>query len=95
MNDLEQFIREIVNAKNSTIPADVEQELVAEMLNRLINQINRDLINALPESTVDAVNYALDKNDMNQVQDLIAQSGVNQQAIMARTMLNFRQQYLG
>ncbi|MDO4870598.1 MAG: hypothetical protein Q3996_00665 [Candidatus Saccharibacteria bacterium] len=96
MDQLEQFIREIIKIKNTTLDAETEQELVEEMVDRLTNQINRDIINALPEEMVTEINQLMDNNEeSDKVWEVIERSGIDQQAIIARTMINFRQQYLG
>lgn len=96
MDQLEQFVREIIQAKNTTLDAETEQGMVEEMVERLTNQINRDIINAMPEEMVDEMNQIMDtSDDMSKVWEVVDRSGINQQAIIARTMINFRQQYLG
>ncbi len=96
MDQLEQFVREIIKTKNTTLDTETEQELTREMVERLTNQINRDIINALPEEMVDEINHAMDSGQSPAiVWEVVERSGINQQAIIARTMINFRQQYLG
>jgi len=45
---------------------------------------------------VDEINHAMDSGQSPAiVWEVVERSGINQQAIIARTMINFRQQYLG
>lgn len=97
MDQLDQFIKEIIDAKNLPgITDDAKAGLLEEMRDGLMDKINRALIEALPESKIGEFNQLFDTPDVSdeQVQMFIEQSGVDTQKITAQTMLQFRSLYL-
>ena len=94
---LSKFINDIIDAKNfKTLDGDVRQQLEQDMKNRLLDQIDRAVLGALPENKIDGFNDLLDRNASQQeVQQYIANSGVDTKKITLETMLRFRSLYLG
>lgn len=97
MDQLDTFIREIIDAKNLPgLTEEAKSGLLEEMRERLLDQINRALINALPEDKVAEFSTLLDDETISddEVQNFIATSGVDVEKVTAKTMLAFRDLYL-
>ena len=94
---LSKFISEIIDAKGyKTLDSDVRRQLEQDLKNRLLDQIDRAVLEALPENKIDGFNDLLDRNASQQeVQQYIANSGVDTKKITLETMLRFRSLYLG
>lgn len=94
---LSKFISDIIDAKGyKTLDSDVRRQLEQDLKNRLIDQINRAVLEALPENKIDGFNDLLDRGASQQeVQQYIATSGVDAKKITLETMLRFRSLYLG
>ena len=94
---LSKFINDIIDAKNfKTLDSDVRRQLEQDLKNRLLDQIDRAVLGALPENKIDGFNDLLDRNASQQeIQQYIANSGVDTKKITLETMLRFRSLYLG
>lgn len=94
---LSKFINDIIDAKNfKTLDGDVRRQLEQDLKNKLLDQIDRAVLGALPENKIDGFNDLLDRNASQQeVQQYIANSGVDTKKITLETMLRFRSLYLG
>lgn len=94
---LSKFINDIIDAKNfKTLDGDVRRQLEQDLKNRLLDQIDRAVLEAVPEDKIDGFNDLLDRNASQQeVQQYIANSGVDTKKITLETMLRFRSLYLG
>lgn len=94
---LSKFISDIIDAKGyKTLDSDVRRQLEEDLKNRLLDQINRAVLEALPENKIDGFNDLLDRGASQQeVQQYIATSGVDTKKITLETMLRFRSLYLG
>lgn len=97
MDNVEQFIEQLLVDKGITdLDPDVKKELKTQMLQELMNQIDRAAINALPEDK--AVELAKNLDDPlytnEQASEFIAKSGIDLQQISLQTMMQFRNFYL-
>lgn len=94
---LSKFISDIIDAKGyKTLDSDVRRQLEQDLKNRLLDQIDRAVLEALPENKIDGFNDLLDRGASQQeVQQYIATSGVDTEKITLETMLRFRSLYLG
>mgnify|MGYP000899433036 FL=1 len=94
---LSKFISDIIDAKGyKTLDSDVRRQLEQDLKNKLLDQIDRAVLRALPENKIDGFNDLLDRNASQQeVQQYIANSGVDTKKITLETMLRFRSFYLG
>lgn len=94
---LSKFINDIIDAKNfKTLDSDVRQQLEQDLKNKLLDQIDRAVLGALPENKIDGFNELLDRDASKQeIQQYVATSGVNTKKITLETMLRFRSLYLG
>jgi len=96
-DDLDKFINEILTTKGLSLPnEEVRLQLVADLKKRLIEQINRALISALPGDKIDKLNEMLDSGDSNEIdfQNFIESSEIDVKNITVKTMLKFRGLYL-
>ena len=97
MDQLDAFIKEIIDTKQLPgITEEAKAGLVEEMRDRLFDQINRALIEAIPEDKVEALSQLLDGDDLDdaQIQAFVASSGVNVEEVTAKAMIAFRALYL-
>lgn len=97
-NEIDQFVRDILEAKElSGIDDTVREQLVKDLKQRLLDQINRALIDALPDEKIDDFSDMLDNPEVSDqmVQDFMVASGVDLKRVTIRTMLTFRDIYLG
>lgn len=94
---ISKFISDIIDAKGyKTLDSDVRRQLEQDLKNRLLDQIDRAVLGALPENKIDGFNDLLDRGASQQeVQQYIATSGVDTKKITLETMLRFRSLYLG
>ena len=94
---LSKFISDIIDAKGyKTLDSEVRRQLEQDLKNRLLDQIDRAVLEALPENKIDGFNDLLDRGASQQeVQQYIATSGVDTKKITLETMLRFRSLYLG
>lgn len=97
MNSLEQFIDKLIQDKNlpPTDPA-VLTELKYDLMQRLMDQIDRAAIEALPEEKAVELSGLLDKPEFGEEQltQFMQNSGVDMQKVALETMLTFRALYL-
>ncbi len=97
MDTLDTFIDEIIEAKNlSGITEDGKAAIRDEMRDRILDLINRSLIEALPEDKVSGFSELLDKEGLTQeeVQSYILSSGVNVEQVTQQVLVTFRDSYL-
>lgn len=97
MDQLDTFISSIIDAKQLPgITEEAKIDLIAEMKERLLDLIDRALIEALPEDKVDALT-ALAENEATtdeELQQFVANSGVNVEEVTAQTLAQFKDLYL-
>lgn len=97
-NALGEFINQLLDEKQlSGVTDDVREQLVEDLSEKLLDQINRAVIDEFSDTQVDEFNALLDTPDVDdqKIQTFIASSGVNVQTVAGRTMLRFRELYLG
>ncbi len=97
MDNVEQFIDQLIDEKDLNLEDDVRQELKVDMINRLLDQIDKASINALPEDKAIELADKLDDPDFTdeQVSEFIKESGVDLERVALETMMQFRLLYLG
>lgn len=94
----EQFVSELLDSKawGDRVDQDGRKQLEEDLKGRLLDQIDRAVIDALPEDQVDGLNELLDREAPDEeVHEYIANSGVDVQGITMQVMLRFRELYLG
>lgn len=99
MNDpFTTFIKEMLSTKawSQQVDDEVKAQLESDLGLQLMDQIDRAVIEALPEDKVDGLNELLDREaPEEEIQQYVATSGIDVQRITTETMLRFRDLYLG
>ncbi|MBQ8985275.1 hypothetical protein IJ076_01820 [Candidatus Saccharibacteria bacterium] len=97
MQNIDNFIENLIDEKGLSVEPDIKDELKAEMKERLMDQINRAAINALSAEKADELAKKIDEPDFTneKMTEFMMNSGVNLQEIALETMLKFRSFYLG
>ena len=98
MGNVEQFIDQLITDKGvSGLTDEVRAELRKDLLQRLADQIDRAVINALPEDKAIELSEKIDDESFgdDQINEFISNSGVDIQRISLETMVKFRELYLG
>ena len=97
MDNVEQFIDQLIDEKDLNLEDDVRQELKVDMINRLLDQIHAASINALPEDKVIELADKLDDPDFSDddLTEFMRNSGVDLEKVALETMVQFRLLYLG
>lgn len=96
-DELDRFINEMLDAKKlSGITDEVRAQLVTDLKQRLYDQINRALIDALPEGKMDEFERLLDDPNLDDgsIQQFIVNSGVDVKRVTTTTMLRFYDLYV-
>lgn len=97
MQNVDEFIEQLLTDKGITdVEPEIRQELVAEMKERLMDQINKAAIMQLSEEkAAELAEKVDDPNFTNeQMTEFMQNSGVNLTEIALDTMLKFRNFYL-
>lgn len=96
-SELTIFINQLLDEKGvAGLDSEVREQLVSDLEARLTDQINRALVNALPESKLTEFTQLVDSHKSDQeVQEFLKANGVDTQAVTTDTMLTFKQAYLG
>ena len=95
MENFEIFVLDMIKARGINIDDPiVRDEFMRTVSNRLMNQINRNIMSALPDHIIDEISLLADQGKMEEIQEIINKSGIDQQAIITRTMIEFRKRYL-
>ena len=97
MENVEKFIDQLIDEKGLGVEGDVRKQLKLDMMERLLDQIDRASINALPEDKAIELADKLDDENFTdeQVADFMNDSGVDLERVALETMLQFRLLYLG
>lgn len=97
MDNLDKFINDILEEKKlSGVDNEVRKQLALDMKKRLLDQIDRAVINDLTNEQAKQLTNMIDAGaDDAEIQKFIVDSGVDTKTVTARTMLRFRDLYLG
>ena len=96
-NELTIFINQILEQKGITgLDSSVHKQLVDDLEKRLLDQINRAIVEAIPSEKLQEFETLVSsgKGD-EQVQDFFSKNGVDTQKIATETMVHFKNLYLG
>jgi len=96
-DEFDKFIADILDQKDLPgVTPEVRTQLQADLKQRLIDQINAALIDALTDEQAAEFNTLLDDPNFDDTaaQQFMAKSGVDLQKVAASTMLRFRDLYL-
>lgn len=97
MESVEQFVDQLIDEKELGVEGDVRTALKMDMMERLLDQIDKAAINALPEDKAIELADKLDDENFSdeQVTAFMRDSGLDLERIALETMLQFRLLYLG
>lgn len=98
MGQVVQFVDQIITDKGiSGLTDEVRVTLREDLVQRLMTQIDRAVIDALPEEKAIELSQKVDDENFGDeaVQEFVRGSGVDVQRIALETMLTFRDLYLG
>ena len=98
MQNIDDFIESLLKDKGITdIEPEVKATLKADMKQKLLDQIDRAAVQALPENKAEELAKLVDQPDFDneKMTKFIQDSGVNLTEVAAETMLKFRSFYLG
>ena len=98
MQNVDEFIESLLNDKGITdIDPEIKEDLKADMKKRLLDQIDRAAIQALPEDKAVELAKLVEQPDFTneKMTEFMQKSGVNLTEVVADTMLKFRGFYLG
>lgn len=96
-DELDIFIHGLLEDKQlSGLDEDVRAQLVSDLKGRLLTQIDRAVVDALPSEKIEAFNELLDQPgvDDTQIHGFIQESGVDIKKVTLQTMIRFRDLYL-
>lgn len=96
--ELDNFINSIIDEKGLTgLTEDSRKTVVNELKGALIEQINRAILMELPDEKLDELNNLMDTEGFGDtdMQNFIANSGVDINKITTETMIKFKAFYLG
>lgn len=95
---LTPFVDDLLRQKNlSGMTEEVFAQLRRDLASDLRQQIDRALIEALPDDKLDEFNALIGNSETTeeQLQQFMVDSGIDSVTIIARTMTRFRDYYLG
>ena len=97
MQNIDEFIESLLNDKGIEVEPEIREELKADMKAKLLDQIDRAVIQALPEDkAAELATKVEDPNFTNEdMTKFVQDSGVNLTEVALETMLKFRNFYLG
>ena len=98
MDDIDSFIDNLITEKNLRgLTPEGRTQVASELKATITEQINRAILNQLPDEKLDELNDLLDRGDMNEakMQEFLMNSGVDIAKVTTETLLYFRAFYLG
>ena len=96
-DELGRFVDEMISQNNLTsLTGELREQLVADLRERLNDQINRALIEAMPEDTVNTFIELMDNPDTTDesLQKFVVDSGIDVRRITTETMTRFYNLYV-
>jgi hypothetical protein len=96
--EVDQFINQIIDEKGiKGLTPEARETVVGEMKSALMTQINRAILMELPDEKLDELNNLMDTEGFGDadMQNFIANSGVDINKITTETMIKFKAFYLG
>lgn len=95
-SELTVFINQILDQKGLTgVDLKVREQLVSDLEARLMDQINRAIVNAVPEEKMDEFERLASDAKDEDIQKFLVDNGVDTQKIASAVMILFKDAYLG
>lgn len=89
------FVEKLVEHKfPHGLEDEVKQQLVDDLLVRLEDQLNREMLNSLNDEQTLKLEHLIDTNQIDKIQDFLYKEGVNVQSLVAKVMAEFQAGYL-
>jgi hypothetical protein len=91
------FVKEMLDSKqwSEHVDDEVRAQLEQDLRTRLMDQIDRAIVEQIPEDKIDGLNELLDREvSEEEIQQYVAGSGVDTKQIALETMVRFRDLYL-
>lgn len=95
--ELDGFVNSLIERKNlKGLTAEGRERVARELKELLTEQINRAILEALPEDKLDLIDEITSRENYSpeEIQKVIAESGVNVAKITTETLLYFESLYL-
>ncbi len=95
---LDSFVDSLITEKNlSGLTPEGRQIVANELKENIIEQVNRAILNELPDEKLDELNDKLDQGPLSeeQMQEFLLDSGVDIPKVTTKTLLYFKAFYLG
>lgn len=95
--ELSIFVNQMLDQKGlAGVDSTVREQLVADLEGRIVNQINRALVEAIPSSRLaDFEKIASSGVEDSKIQSFFAECGIDTQKITTDIMVQFKDLYLG
>lgn len=95
--DLGQYVAWIIEQKPEMreTPADVKRELQDQLEERLEQVINMALLANMPKGEFENFEKLLDNGSQEEIEKFVADKIPNMNEIIAKVLVDFREQYLG
>lgn len=94
---LDMYVEQLIAEKDlGDLDDEVKAEIHNDLKERVLFQVNRAVIAALPDAELDELNKSIDDGSINEdkMAELVKRSGINTDDIVQRTMVEFREVYL-
>lgn len=96
--ELDRFVRDMLADKDLPGLSDdeIREQVITDLKEQLLDQIDRAIVEAIPDDKIDDFNSLLDNEDTSDdsLREYIAQSGVDVDRVTIDTMTRFRDLYL-
>ncbi len=95
--DLPSYVAWVIEQKPELkdTPDDVKTELQAQLAERIENLINAALLAEMPAAEVERFDRILSHGTSQDIQNYVQQAVPNSEEVVARVLLQFRNEYLG
>ena len=98
-DQFDRFVRDMLKEKN--LPGldddpEIFDQIATDLKEKLLEQIDRAVIHAVPDDKVEGLNQLIDKSDVTDsaIHQYIVDSGVDTKEVAAKTMMHFRNLYI-
>lgn len=90
-----QFMDKLIEEKGlGDLDPEIHEQLRSDLLDRLSNRINRDMLNAMNDQQITEFEALFDNNEVDKIKPFLYKCGINTDELVARAMVEFREMYL-